>query len=273
MKVLWILASKELRDGLRNRWVAATVLLLGGLALALSLVGSAPAGAIKVSPLEVAVVSLSSLSVYLIPLIALMLAFDALVGEIERGTMALLLTYPVARWQVVLGKFTGHSLILAIAILLGYGGAGLATVLRGDFALDGWAGYASMMASSLLLGMAFIALAHLLSVLARERASAAGFAVGLWMLFVVIYDLALLGLLLVDEQQRIGPALFSTLMLINPADSYRVLNLTGDIGVEQLTGITDIGTSLSTAGLLAALAAWIIVPLAATTWLFQRREL
>ena len=61
--------------------------------------------------LDVSVVSRTSLSVYLLPLIALLLAFDALVGEFERGTMLLLLSYPVARWQVVMGKFSGHTMI------------------------------------------------------------------------------------------------------------------------------------------------------------------
>ena len=37
MKMLWLLAQKELRDGLRNRWIAAAIIVLGGLALALSL--------------------------------------------------------------------------------------------------------------------------------------------------------------------------------------------------------------------------------------------
>ena len=103
MRVLLILATKELRDGLRNRWIADTILLLATLALSLAFLGSAPVGAVKAGTLDVATASLSSLTVYLLPLIALMLAFDAFVGEAERGTLLLLLAYPVARWQVVLG--------------------------------------------------------------------------------------------------------------------------------------------------------------------------
>lgn len=275
MNVLWILATKELRDGLRNRWVAATVLLLGGLALVLSMVGTAPVGAVKASALEAGVISLSSLSVYLLPLIALMLAYDALVGEMERGTMALLLTYPVRRWQVVVGKFIGHSLILAIAILLGYGSAAVVAVVSADFELAGLAAYASMMGSSLLLGMAFVALAYLVSALARERATAAGMAVGLWMLFVVLYDLLLLGVLLLDEQQHIGAELFSALVLISPADVYRVFNLATFGDVAKFTGVSGVGVGagFSAGLLLSLLAAWVVLPLLMTIQLFQRREL
>ena len=46
--------------------------------------------------------------------------------------MALLLAYPVARWQVVLGKFAGHLAILGFAIVVGYGVAALALQWVGD---------------------------------------------------------------------------------------------------------------------------------------------
>ena len=86
MRTVLVLALGEIREGLRNRWVAASILLLATLAFALSALGSAPTGTVDVHPLSISVASLSSLSVYLLPLIALMLAFPALVGELERGT-------------------------------------------------------------------------------------------------------------------------------------------------------------------------------------------
>ena len=95
MNAVTVLATSEIRDGLRNRWIAASIILLTALSLSLYFLGSAPTGSIKASSLSIAVVSLASLSVYLIPLMALMLSFDALVGEFERGTMLLLLTYPI----------------------------------------------------------------------------------------------------------------------------------------------------------------------------------
>src|SRR5690606_38525410 len=129
MRAVGIIAAKEVRDGLRNRWVIATTLLLAALALTLAFLGSAPIGDVKASPLDITVVSLSSLTIFLLPLIALLLSYDAIVGEVDRGTMALLLSYPVSRWQIVTGKFIGHVLILAVATVLGYGLAGLAIQL------------------------------------------------------------------------------------------------------------------------------------------------
>ena len=89
MKTLMI-AAQEIRVGLRNRWVAATTLLMAALALSLVLLGSAPTGAVGADPLAVVVVSLTSLTIFLIPLIALLLSFDSIVGEHERGTLMLL---------------------------------------------------------------------------------------------------------------------------------------------------------------------------------------
>ena len=130
MRVLRVLAVREVRDGLRNRWVLAVTLRLAALALALAFVGSAPVGEVGATPLEVVVVSLASLSILLLPLIALLLSFDAVVGEAERGTLLLLLAGPVQRWQVVLGKFLGQIAILAVATVLGYGTAALAVAAR-----------------------------------------------------------------------------------------------------------------------------------------------
>lgn len=275
MKMLLTLALKEIRDGLRNRWIAAAIIVLGTLALALSMLGSAPTGSIRASALDVTVISLASLSVYLIPLIALMLSFDALVGEFERGTMMLLLTYPVRRWQVIMGKFLGHLSILFIAIFAGYGGAIIIMILLNEGITDGWQAYVIMMASSLVLGAIFIALGYLVSVLVKERATAAGAAIGLWLVFVVLYDLILFGALLLDKGQVISQQLFSALMLISPTDTYRILNLSLFEGVSQAAGIAGVASGAGLSGLLmlVVMLLWVIVPLAATLLVFQRREL
>ena len=275
MNAIRLLGVNEFVDGLRNRWVAACILLLGSMALTLLMVGSAPSGTTGAGALAISVVSLASLSVYLLPLIALMLSFDALVGEFERGTMLLLLTYPVSRWQVVMGKFLGHLMILTAAITIGYGGAALITVFTTDSGTTGWQAYLTMMASSLLLGAVFIALGYLVSVIVRERSTAAGAAVVLWLLFVVLYDLGLLGVLLADQEQKISQTLFSFLLLASPTDTYRILNLTAFDAVGQAAGIAGVAAKqgFNIPLLLSLLAGWVALPLMATIGLFQRREL
>jgi Cu-processing system permease protein len=270
-----VIALKEIRDGIRNRWVVGSILLLTVLALSLLLLGSAPGGAIKADPLAVTVVSLSSLTVYLLPLIALTLSFDALIGEFERGTMLLLLTYPVKRWQIIVGKFLAHMAILAAAVLVGYGLTGAALGLTGEVERSGIVAYLGMMGSSLLLGAVFIGLGYLVSMLARERATAIAYAIGVWLVFVVLYDLMLLGIVIADESHNLKQQLFSILLLASPTDVYRILNLTGTDAVKLVTGMTSVAKTmdLNKIQLIMIMGGWIVIPLITTCILLNRREL
>ena len=147
MRNILIVAGKEIQEGLRNRWVLAATLLLAALALTLTFLGSAPTGSVGVRSLDVVIVSLSSLTIFILPLIALLISHDTIIGDMERGTMILLLSYPVARWQVVIGKFCGHLAILAFATSLGYGAAALALTATG-VAIDCSARFSSRSAIS-----------------------------------------------------------------------------------------------------------------------------
>jgi Cu-processing system permease protein len=275
MKTILLIARKEIQEGLRNRWVLATTLLLAALALTLTFLGSAPTGNVGAGALDVVIVSLSSLTIFLVPLIALLISHDAVVGEMERGTMLLLLSYPVARWQVIMGKFAGHLAILAFATLLGYGAAAVALAATGT-AIDqaSWYAFLSMILSSVMLGAVFISIGYLVSALVGERGTAGGVAIGIWLLFVLIYDMALLGLLVVDQGRTIGAGVLNMLLMLNPTDAYRLLNLgSGSIGA--LSGMSGVAgnAGLGPFVLVAALAAWALVPLAAATFVFSRREL
>lgn len=276
MRGILLVAGKEIREGIRSRWVVAATLLLAVLALTLAFLGAAPAGRVGAGALEVVVVSLSSLSIFLLPLIALLISHDAVVGEMERGTMLLLLSYPIARWQVLLGKFLGQIAILAVATLLGYGAAAAALAAAGHaVGAEAAQAFALMIGSSVLLGGAFVALGMLASTLVRDRGTAAGIAVGLWLLMVLIWDMALLGLLVADADGRITAGMVDALLLLNPADAYRLFNLAGLPGLGELSGMASLAddTRLTPSILIAALLAWMLVPLAAAAAAFSRREL
>lgn len=276
MSAIFIILSKELRDGLRNRWVLAVTILLAALALALGFLGSAPTGEVKVDPLTVTVVSLSSLSIFLVPLIALLLSFDAVVGEVERGTMALLLSYPVARWQVMVGKFLGHLTILALATTLGYGLAGITLQwAHGGVDFSAWGPFVFLIVASVLLGASFLAMGYLISAWVAERATAAGMAIGVWLFMVVIYDMALLGVLVADQGRIITAAILNVILLFNPTDVYRLLNLTGYENVSMFSGMAGLSEQikLPLAALVGVQLLWIAVPFALAAAVFRRRAL
>ena len=274
MNATFVIAGKEIRDGLRNRWIFGATLVMAALAFALALLGSAPTGTLGVKPLAVTVVSLASLTIFLMPLIALLLSYDSVVGEVERGTMLLLLTYPVSRWQILVGKMLGHWGILAIATVLGYGGAGAVVGLGQGSDPESWAAFGLLMITSVMLGAVFVSLATLASLLVRERGAAAGVAVVLWLGFVVVFDLGLLGML-VGLQGMVDPRLFFWLLLTNPADVYRLANLTGLENVRMFSGMSGLAADMRFPlwVLLGVLAAWTAAPLAASLAIFRRREL
>lgn len=276
MSSILIIAAKEIRESIRNRWVLAATLLLAALALSLTFLGSAPTGHVGVRALDVVVVSLSSLTIFLVPLIALLISHDAVVGEMERGTMLLLLSYPVARWQVLLGKFCGHLAVLAFSTCIGYGAAAAALLATGtEIAADSLTAFAAMIASSILLGAVFVAIGYLVSALVRDRGTAAGVCIGLWLVLVLVYDMALLGLLVLDQGRSISGGVLDALLLLNPTDAYRLFNLTGFANVNLFSGMAGLSgsTGLGAPVLLSALALWTIVPLALASLAFGRREL
>jgi Cu-processing system permease protein len=267
MRVMLILAAKEIRDGLRNRWLLAATLVLLALAWGLAFLGSVPTGHVGASALAVTVVSLASLTVFLLPLIALLLGFDAVVGEAERGTLLLLLAYPLRRWQVIGGKFLGHLALLAIATIIGYGSAGV--VIGGE----GGAAFVTLIVASVGLGASFLALGLLVSVVAGERATAAGIAVGLWLVLVLLYDLCLLAALAASQGQGPIGALFPWVLLANPTDVFRLLTLGSFAAIRDVSGLAGLPREAlpSPALLITAMAAWVVVPLGLAVAAFQRR--
>ncbi|MFO7594181.1 MAG: ABC transporter permease subunit [Pseudomonadota bacterium] len=275
MKAVFTVATKEYRDGLRNRWILSITILLAIFAIGLAYFGAAASGSVGVTSLSTTIVSLASLAIFIIPLVALMLAYDTIVGEEEQGTLLLLLTYPLTRRQMLMGKFIGHAAILATATLLGFGLAGLLIAVdAGELQnMERWGALGFFILSSWLLGCVFLALAQLLSAWAGEKSIAAGVALLVWFWFVLIFDLLLLGLLVMAKGQAGG--WLSYLLLLNPTDIFRLANFAGFEAARNYTGLTHIaiGPWFRPGALLGLLLAWVIVPLLLAQWRFRRRPL
>ncbi len=274
MDKLLIVAGKEFKDGLRNRWTGAITLIFAVLSLGLAYFGSAASGTLGFTSLHSTIISLASLAVVLIPLIALMLSYSAFVGEYEQGTMLLLLTYPLSRAQLLLGKFLGQGAILAVSALLGFGVAALAIVSFSDVdAAEVLSTFGGFIVSAVLLGWVFVALAFVISVIAAEKSRAAGLALLVWFLFVLVFDLGLMALLVASEGD-INRELVPLLLLLNPTDIFRLLNYLM-INAESYGGVLQIAQqSQPTMGMLiAVMVIWIVAPLALAWTLFKRRAL
>jgi len=255
------IARKEFRDRMRSRWVLAVAAILALFALVIAYFGAAQSGAVGFKGMELTIASLTSLVIYLVPLIALILGYDAIIGERERGSLDLLLSLPVTRLELLLGKYLGLALALGASILAGFGLAGVA--LSYGIGLDALYHYAGFMLSTLLMGLAFLSIALLVSVLATNKVAASGAAVVLWFFFVLVYDLILLGILVTTEGRYTGAA-FPVLLFLNPADIYRILNVFSLEEVKTLYGLATVfPETLANPWLLGTtLFLWIAAPLA-----------
>ena len=275
MHEILTVAQKEFRDGLRNRWVLATTVMFALFALGLAYFGAAASGKVGFTSLDTTIVSLASLAIFVIPLIALLLAYDSVVGEEELGTLLLLLSYPLSRTQLLAGKFLGHATVLTVSSILGFGVAALLiAVLTGDVGSSKlWQAFGAFILSATLLGWVFIALAYLVSVVVSEKSRAAGLALIVWFVFVLVFDLALLGML-VATQGAVGEEYFPYLLLLNPTDVFRLTNLAGFEAVQAYSGLVSTASAklFHPAVLFGVLLLWVVAPFGLASWLFNRRE-
>ena len=270
MRRILATARTEFRIALRNRWVAIAVVLMALFALVLSAAGSAPTGDLGVDRLSVTVASLTSLAVYLVPLVALLMSFDAVAGEVERGTLPLLLTYPVARSEILVGKLLAHLAVLALAVAVGYGLAAAAALWVDPASLSGLPALARLGWTSILLGATFLGSGYALSSLARRPSGAAGLAMGLWLGAVVLYDLGLLAAVVADNGGWFTTTAFPFALLANPADAFRLYNLAASEATAAAAGMAGAASTIPLWQSAASVLLWPLLALTLATLAFRK---
>ncbi len=223
---IWVIAAKEMKDSCRNRWVLAVLVIFWVLALGVTFAGSAVSGELTFPPLTTVIASLSSVSVFMIPLAAMLLCYEAFVGEEEAGTLLLLLSYPITKSQILAGKLLAHSVVLCGAIVSSYGFcAAILLFFSSDYVLgESLCVFAQFIFSCGLLAVTFILISYLVSLKSTEKAKAIGLLLVIWFILVLVYDLILLALLVADFGD-VGQWIVNLLMLINPCDIYRAINM------------------------------------------------
>ncbi|MCP4789435.1 MAG: ABC transporter permease [Gammaproteobacteria bacterium] len=272
MKLIWAVATKEFQDGLRNRWLISTTLIFAVLSMGLSYYGTVTSGQVGTASLSSTIASLSSLAVFLIPLIALLLAYDSFVGEQESGTLLLLLSYPITHRQLLLGKFLGQGAIISLATCLGFGSAAVWLALQ-ENAQQVMLTFGLFIISSILLGLIFISIAYLISLSVSEKSKAAGLALLTWFFFVLVFDLALLAML-VGIEDGVTQTSLVQLMMFNPTDLFRLVNLS-NLDTSDINGVLAVAihSSLSWTTLIGFMVLWILLPLAGSLFILKGKTL
>lgn len=259
--IVWILAQKELRDALRNRWFVLYALAFAALALAFSYLALASSGLVGFAGFGRTAASLINLVLLIVPLMALTIGAQSIAGETERGTLAYLLAQPVTRRQVFAGKYLGLALSLLGALALGFGVSGLVMALGNAGAADP-AAYVNLAGLAFLLSLAMLSVGMAISAWTRKASVAVGVGLFLWLAFVFLGDLGMMGTSIVLRMPI--PTLF-TLSLLNPTQLFKTaailtinatLDVLGPAGIYALQRYGDALLGL----LLAAVGVWIIAP-------------
>lgn len=181
------IASKELRDTLSS-W---RFVLLGLLLIVLSIVSVyvalhfPPPPNAAATEVEMFLGLVSAVCSLPLPVLAVAVSFGAVSGELNNRTLFQLLARPIHRWQIVIGKFIGYLVPLAIleviAVLPGL--ILVVSLSKSSFCEQNWAGVVFYFLSLLLMVTFYLAIGIFLSVLTRSPKVSAASALLTWAAF------------------------------------------------------------------------------------------
>ncbi len=280
-KSVYTVAKKEFTDHIRNRWILILIIVFIMLTLVASfLAGQRSTNDTTLGGAEETVVTLLSIAGILLPLIAIMLGFATIAGEAESGALALVLSYPIRRSEVLLGKFLGLGGILAFTALVGFGVGGLfITISSGTAQILGFLAFIGL---TVLFGLMYLSPIICLSALLKRRVTAIGGGIFLF-LWSPIYDMIIFGVFLATSDLSTTqimqggsfslPAWMWWSIGLSPSDLYETTVMKA-FNVQQAFGYSmPLPDYLSTGLLIVFMCLWIAIPLLLAYVFFRRRDI
>lgn len=273
-RAIYDIARQELVINIRNKWTIIFAVVFGVLVVSISYIGIITEGFSGMQNFTRTSASLLNLVLYIVPLVALTMGTLAFTGD--KGSTELLFSQPLSRAEVLLGKWLGVFLSIALSTLIGFSLAGVIVVTASG--VDGLVRYISFVALSLALSLVFLSIAVLASTLNRRKPKAFGIALLLWFFFVLFYDLLALGGSLLFRGQSANTFLFLSLFG-NPVDMVRVaaLILLDNITIFGVAGAAMLrflgGQAASLALLVVGLLVWVSVPLILSSRMLSRQDI
>jgi Cu-processing system permease protein len=277
--VIYSIAKKEIMDNIRNKWIILVSAMFALLTLVVSYFGSLASRGWQ--DLGVTISGMASLVTFLVPIIALMLAYATIIGEIERGSMNSLLSLSATRFEIIIGKFLGLAGVLCFTIIIGFGAAGL--MIAANVSNVNYADYGIFIGATMLLGLVFLSVALFFSTLFNKRSTAMGGAIFLWFLFNIILPIVFIGLLATSidiTEFALGnpivvPDWYHALNLFNPTSVYSSLLTTaiGPVSSMNASSMIPAPSWYSSGLLIGVLLAWVIVFFVLAVWRFQRKDI
>ncbi len=274
MSDIWWIGRQEFTLNRRNRWVLFFSGLFSILTLLIAYFGMVTSGYAGFQDFTRTAASIVNLAGFLIPLFALLLGVFSFTSNTEY--LELLATQPLPRSRVLLGKYLGLVMTVLGASVVGFGlpGIVIAVVIGPIGALS----YLIVIGYSLLLALVFTGISVLISLLSGRTQLSVGIALGVWILFEVVYGVVMLGTTLYLTPDALQIVLIGGL-LGNPIDTVRVLSLlqVGGVHLFGPGGATLIKMTGSVVGAsalgLVGISLWAVVPVVLAMRVFRRQDL
>lgn len=267
-------AGHEMKINIRNKWMLMFAAAFGGVSLTVCYFGLVTVATVGVQGFTRTTASLLNLVLYLVPLVALVMATMSFSGE--RGASELLFSQPVSRRDVLVGKLVGLFLCIAGATCMGFGSAG--AVIAARVGSDGSGRYVIFVALALLLALVFLSVGAMIAILFDDKTRALGAALFLWFFFVIFYDLLVIGMTFLFKERTANVFIFLSLFG-NPVDMVRVSSLM-NLGGATVFGAAGAslmkflgGPTSSNLLLLTALGTWALGPLLVANRRLRARDI
>ena len=270
-KLIVPIARKELGEAARSKWFWLWAGAFGVLAASLAAValpGSQVAGYGSFGRTAASLVALVQI---IVPLMGLTLGAQSLAGQRESGSLRFLLSHPVSRTEAFWGTYLGLALALLATAAIGFGAAGIVTVLRAGGAQAG--AYVYIAGLSWLLAISMLGVGMLISTFTRRASAALGISVFAWLVLTFLGDLGVMGTS-IATRLPLG-ALFAT-ALLNPVEAFRLASLTVFSGTLDVLGpagtyaVDRLGDALPII-LVSALVLWVVIPALLAWFRFSRK--
>lgn len=269
-------ARQELTLAIRSRWTQIFAIVFAALALGVAYSGYILSGGSGVQDFARTAASLVQLVLLLVPLTALLLGVLTLTSG--NGAAELLYSQPVSRPAVLVGRVGGLLLALVAAQFIGFGASGL--VIYAQAGPEGLSGFLSVVTASVVLTGVCLGLAALISADAggRRRSRALALALVTWVVLVLVFDLAAMG---VASLLRSGTAsrVLIVASLANPIDAVQTGALlaiegTAAFGPASLALLRFSGGDTGAAALIAvSLLLWLVIPMMFASWRLARADI
>lgn len=204
---------------------------------------------------------------FTVPLVSVLFATIYIYNSSE--FIELLLSQPVKRKKIWVGLFSGLSLSLVIAFLLG---SGIPLLIYSANSV----GF-MMIVVGCLISVVFAALAFLSSILTRDKAKGIGISIMIWLYFALIFDGIVLFLLFQLSDYPIENAMVG-ITALSPIDLARIQILL-HLDVSAMMGYTGaifrnfFGTSLGLTVSFLLLCLWAFIPFMISLKKFKKKDL